>query len=212
MGRVRCASSFSIACFAVAQLVCNRAGYAQTPPAGEPEGQVQDSNVAPPPPAPANPPPAAMPAPAPGPFVRLHADTPKARLQVQRRELQWEDVCVTPCNRPVSPVGVYRIGGNTIVPSDGFNMPRPTGQVFIEASYGSKVKRYVGIAMIIAGVVNGLAGLYYYTNANDLSQTAGGNNDPDFYRTVGVVSIIGAVVVTGIGIPLSLSSTSVEVR
>src|SRR6188768_1851538 len=121
MGRVRCAWSFPLAAIAVAQLVYNPVGHAQEPPAGEPEVEVQDSNVAPPRafapqrPGPGAPPPVA------GPVVLLRADTPKARLQAQGPG-QWRDVCVAPCNVSVNPAAVYRIGGNTIVPSDSFSM------------------------------------------------------------------------------------------
>src|SRR6188474_3255617 len=97
MGRIRCGSSFTITAIAVAQLICNRAGYAQTPPAGEPEVQVQDSNVAPPEVTPPpGPPPVAAPRPLVGPVVTLRSDTHKARLQTEG-PLQWRDVCTAPC-------------------------------------------------------------------------------------------------------------------
>lgn len=211
MRRVRCAWSFPVVAIVVAQLLYNPAGYAQEPPAGEPEVEVHDSDVAPPPPfVPARPGQGA-PAPVAGPVVLLRADTPKARLQAQGPG-QWRDVCVAPCNVPVNPAAVYRIGGNTIVPSDSFSMPRPSGQVVIEARYGSKVKHWVGIALIIVGVVNGLTGAFYYSQANDLASSAAGNGDPDFYRAFGVVGIAAGVILAGIGIPLALSSTSVDVR
>jgi hypothetical protein len=211
MDRLRCAWSFPVVAIVVAQLLYNPTGYAQEPPAGEPEVQVQDSNVAPPPAfVPARPGQGA-PTPVAGPVVLLRADTPKARLQAQGPG-QWRDVCATPCNVPVNPAAVYRIGGNTIVPSDSFSMPRPSGQVVIEARYGSKVKHWVGIAMIIVGAVNALTGAFYYSQANDLASSAGGNGDPDFYRAAGVVGIAAGVIVAGIGIPLALSSTSVDVR
>jgi hypothetical protein len=184
----------------VAQLLYNPACYAQEPATGEPEVEVHDSNVAPPR--------AFVP---PGPVVLLRADTPKARLQAQGPG-QWRDVCVAPCNVPVNPAAIYRIGGNTIVPSDSFSMPRPSGQVVIEARYGSKIKKWVGIVMIIVGVVDGLTGAFYYSQANDLASSTAGNDDPDLYRAFGVVGIATGVVLAGIGIPLALSSTSVDVR
>ena len=92
---------------------------------------------APPPPAMPGPPaPPGPPGPPPaygyGPIVTVRSDHPRARLQVQG-PLKWQDVCVAPCNVPVNPQGTYRIGGGTIRPSDGFNMPRPAGQVVVEA-------------------------------------------------------------------------------
>ena len=86
-----------------------------------------------------------------GPIVTVRSDHPRARLQVQG-PLKWQDVCVAPCNVPVNPQGLYRIGGGTIRPSDGFNMPRPAGQVVVEAQTGSTVKHWVGFGLIIGGV------------------------------------------------------------
>jgi hypothetical protein len=195
----------------VAQLLYNPAGYAQEPATGEPEVEVHDSNVAPPRAfVPTRPGQGAPPSVA-GPVVLLRADTPKARLQAQGPG-QWRDVCVAPCNVPVNPAAIYRIGGGTIVPSDSFSMPRPSGQVVIEARYGSKIKKWVGIAMIIVGVVDGLTGAFYYSQANDLASSTAGNGDPDLYRAFGVVGIATGVILAGIGIPLALSSTSVDVR
>ena len=224
MGRARCAWAFSLAAIAVAQLVYNPAGHAQTAPTGEPEVQVQDSDVAPPPapPPPAGyPPPPAPPADAPapghgarppvaGPIVILRADTSKARLQTQG-PLQWRDVCGMPCSRPVDPAAVYRIAGGSIRPSDSFNMPRPSGQVIVTARYGSNIKHWVGIALIIGGLVSVALGGLYINNADDFARN-NPNNGADFYKGVGIGSIIHGAIVAGIGIPLALSSTSVDVR
>jgi hypothetical protein len=184
---------------------------------------VQDSNVAPPeaayPPPPHTPPPGAPPPPAAGarppvagPVVSLYADTPKARLQTQG-PLQWQDVCVTPCNVTVNPAAVYRVGGGTIRPSDSFNLPRSSGRVVIQARYGSNIKHWVGIALIGAGVLNALVGAFYINNAEDLNRNDGNDaNGPDFYKGVGIGSIIHGVIVAGIGLSLSLSSTEVVVK
>jgi len=140
----------------------------------------------------------------------LYADTPKARLQTQG-PLQWRDVCVTPCNVAVDPAAVYRVGGGTIRPSDSFNMPRSSGRVIIQASYGSNVKHWVGVALIIGGLLNAAFGGFYYSSADELARNDP-NNGADFYRGVGIGSIIHGGVVAGIGIALALSSTSVDVR
>ena len=86
------------------------------------------------------------------PIVTVRSDHPRARLQVQG-PLKWQDVCVAPCNVPVNPQGMYRIGGGTIRPSEGFNMPRPAGQVVVEAQTGSTVKHWVGFGLTIGGAV-----------------------------------------------------------
>jgi hypothetical protein len=111
----------------------------------------------------------------------------------------------------VDPAALYRIGGGTIRPSDSFNMPRPSGRVLIEARYGSKIKHWVGIALIIGGVVNAALGALYISNADELARNDP-NNGPDFYKGFGIGSIIHGAILAGVGIPLSLSSTEVEVR
>jgi len=215
MRRSRCVVSFSLAVAAAAQLAYNPAGHAQAPPPAGPEVQPQDSNVAPEPPPP---PPAPMPPgyapPVAGPFVTLRANSPKARLQMMGQQLQWRDICVTPCRVAVNPTGVFRVGGNTIRPSDSFNMPRPSGQVVIDAEVGSTVKHWVGIALIIGGVLDAGFGALYYSSADSLANSTSNaaGMTKEYFQTVGIVGIVTGVILLAIGIPLSLSSTSVEVR
>jgi predicted permease len=145
--------------------------------------------------------------------VIVQSDNPHARLQTQG-PLKWQDVCVAPCRVPVNPAGLYRIGGGTIRPSDTFNMPRPAGQVVVRTEVGSNVKHWVGIALIIGGVVDAAAGGIYYSSASSLanssSNTAGMSKD--YFQAVGIVGIISGVILLAVGIPLAMSSTSVEVR
>jgi hypothetical protein len=215
MGRIRGSLSVSLAVLAAAQLVFNPLGHAQEPaaappPQAEPQVQVQvqpgqDPNVASPPPyAPPYPPPVY------GPIVTLRADSPRARLQVQTA-LKWQDVCLAPCNVSVHPAGAYRVGGGTIRASETFTMPRPSGQVLIDAQVGSKVKRGVGIGLTIGGGVAAAAGLIYLAAASDAS-----NNDftntKDALQVVGILYLVVGAVLMAVGIPLSTSSTSVTVR
>lgn len=212
MRRSRCVVSFSLAVAAAAQLAYNPAGHAQAPPPAGPEVQTQDSNVAPPPP-PGPMPPGYAP-PVAGPFVTLRANSPKARLQMMGQQLQWRDICVAPCRVAVNPTGVFRVGGNTIRPSDSFNMPRPSGQVVIDAEVGSTVKHWVGIALIIGGVLDAGFGTLYYAAADDLATSSSNTTGmtKGSFQAVGIVGIVTGVILLAIGIPLSLSSTSVEVR
>ena len=170
--------SVSLAVLAAAQLLYSPLGHAQEPappppPQPQPQVQVQDQdepgqspNVAPPPPYPYAPPyaypyaqPYAQPYPPPvyGPIVTLRADNPRARLQVMT-QLKWQDVCLAPCNVPVHPGGTYRVGGGSIRGSEEFTMPRPSGQVVIDAQVGSKVKRGIGIGLTVGGAVAAAAG------------------------------------------------------
>jgi hypothetical protein len=202
------------ACLSVAatvQLICLQA-HAQTSPAPPPPAQM-------PPPAPggaydAAPPPQLqqpmMRAPAGGPVVTLRADNPRARLQQMR--LRWEDVCVTPCGVPADPSGVYRVGGGTIRPSEDFRLPRPSGPVLIEAQTGSTIKHWVGFGLTIGGGVSALLGVLELTIASNTTTDMYGNNVKDVATGAGIFYLVSAAVLLAVGIPLSMSSTSVDVR
>jgi hypothetical protein len=203
--------SLSLSIIAAVQLSLIPVSNAQTAPAqGEPEVNDQGNDVAPPPPPPGPP----GPPPVSGPVVRLRANSPKARLQLMDHQLQWRDVCVAPCRVPVNPQGTYRIGGGTIRASDSFTMPRPSGQVVIDAQVGSKIKHWVGIALIIGGVVDGAFGTIYYATASDLASSSSNTTGlgKGYFQTVGIVGIVTGLILLGVGIPLSASSTSVEIH
>jgi hypothetical protein len=191
-------------------LLRNSVGYAQEPgepaPPPAPEVQIQGNNVAPP--QPPGPPRYS------GPVVTLRADNPRARLQILGESLRWRDVCTAPCNVSVQPAGSYRVGGGTIRGSDTFTMPRASGPVLVSAETGSNVKHWVGIGMIIAGIADAAGGALYYSSASTFatsSSNTSGLSKQD-YQTIGIVGIISGLVVAAIGIPLAMSSTSVEVR
>lgn len=174
---------------------------------------MQDSNVAPPeatpPPGPPPPAPFAR-SPVVGPVVTVRSDTHRARLQTQG-PLQWRDVCAAPCRIAVDPAALYRIGGGTIRPSDTFRMPRPSGNVVVNVRYGSTIKHWVGIVMIIVGIVDVGVGALYISAADEFARNDP-NNGTDFYKGVGIGTIIAGAIITGIGIPLSMSSTDIEVQ
>jgi len=213
--------SLSLSVIAAAQLVFLPASRAQNAPApAEPEVNTQGSNVAPPPPPPGppgGPPPGygAPPGPPPpaygyGPIVTVRSDHPRARLQVQG-PLKWQDVCIAPCNVPVNPAGMYRIGGGTIRPSASFNMPRPSGQVVIDAQTGSNVKHWVGFGLVIGGIGSALLGTLAYANAPG-TDPYGSNTDRDSAHAVGIIYIVTGLILLAVGIPLAASSTSVDVH
>jgi hypothetical protein len=200
--------SFSLAAAAAAQLLYNPAGHAQDSPQGEPEAQIQDSDVAPPPPY--SPPP--RPAPAYGPFVTLRSDHPRARLQVMG-PFKWQDVCMTPCRTPVPPGGLYRVGGGSLRPSESFNLPR-SGPVVIDAQMGSNVKHWIGFGLVLGGIGAAIAGGLFYASASDASDysTLGGPSARDTQQAYGIIYMITGAILLAIGIPLAASSTSVEVH
>jgi hypothetical protein len=152
-----------------------------------------------------------MAAPPNGPVVRLNADKPAARLQMMR--LRWTDVCVSPCGVAVDPSGTYRVGGGSIRPSEEFRMPRPAGTVLVQAEVGSTVKHWVGIGMLAGGAGLALGGLLYYATASSTTTNAFGDTvSSDTYKAVGITYMVIGVIVAAIGIPLAMSSTSVEVH
>lgn len=234
MRGIRCGSlSLLLSVLAVAQLVSLPARAQNAPAAGEPEVNAPGNNVVPPPGAPppgyqapppgyqqapppgyqGAPPPGYQGAPPPGfgygPIVTLRADNPRARLQVQG-PLKWQDVCIAPCNVPVNPAGLYRVGGGTIRPSSEFNLPR-SQRVMIDAQVGSTVKHWVGLGLMLGGVGSALLGGIYYADASSIAANNSTTTE-DAAKAVGIVYLVVGVVLLAVGIPLFASSTSVEVH
>jgi hypothetical protein len=146
-----------------------------------------------------------------GPVVRLSSDNPVARLQMM--QLKWRDVCTTPCGVAVDPNGTFRIGGGTIRPSEEFRMPRPAGTVLVKTQIGSIVKHWVGFGMILSGAATVLGGLLLYSEGSSLQTDPNtGNLVKNTDHAVGITYIVIGAIVAAIGIPLAMSSTSVEVR
>ena len=147
-------------------------------------------------------------------MLSLFADNPRARLQMQLLSPQWTDVCVLPCNQPVNPQGVFRVAGGSIQPSSSFRLPRPDGQVTVRARTGSKVKRWVGFGLGMAGVGSAVVGGAYLSLASNTGpDTNGKNTTHDIYQATGIAELVIAAVLMAIGFPLFASqSTSVDVR
>jgi hypothetical protein len=223
--------SLSLAVIAAAELSYNPVGHAQQPPAQEQPPAPPPGGEAAPPPQPYGQPPQPYgqppqpygqppqpygqppqpygqpPQPAYGPIVTLRATSPRARLQTQG-PLKWQDVCQVPCNIPVNPAGVYRIGGGSIRPSATFNMPRQSGPVLIDAHTGSTVKHWVGFGLTIGGIASAVAGGLYLAGASSADTSL----DEDAMTAVGITYLVIGAVLLAVGIPLSASSTSVAIR
>ena len=144
-----------------------------------------------------------------GPRVILRSDSPNVRLQ-QHTQLRWRDVCLAPCGTTVDPSALYRVGGGTAIASEPFPIPRAAGDVYVDASVGSKVKRYVGLGLSIGGLVAGAYGLLFWSVADNISNDSG--PDPPPFRNLGVLCFVVGAVLEGVGLPLLFSSTSVQVR
>jgi hypothetical protein len=147
-----------------------------------------------------------------GPRVMLRVDNPNGRLQ-QFTPLRWRDVCIAPCGVTVDPAGTYRVGGGTSMASDAFTLPRASGDVWIDAQVGSKVKHWVGLGMMIGGVVAAGYGLLWWQLFSGVDDTtAGGSDVRDVGRNVGVFFIGVGAVLEIVGLIMFGSGTSVQVK
>ena len=183
---LRSRGALSVSVLAASQLLYSPAGHAQAPPTAARS--------------------------MPGPIVTLRADNMKARLQIFEQKLTWQDVCLAPCNVPVNPWGIYRVGGGTIRPSATFSLPRKPS-VVIDAKVGSTVKHGVGLGLIVGGIVTAVGGGVIYTSADDDQPDPYGSNAPKtIVHIYGVFFMVVGALLLAVGIPLSLSSTSVEVH
>lgn len=145
-----------------------------------------------------------------GPFVRLHADNPRARLQ--HLSLRWMDVCTAPCEQPVDPGGLYRVGGGTIKASPSFQLPRSSGAVDVHASVGSVIKYWVGVAIAANGLAALALGGLFVASADDSTNTLNATNRDSQHATGVTYLVLGAICMV-VGLPLWLgNNTTVEVQ
>jgi len=153
-------------------------------------------------------------APVVGPRVTLQVDNPNARLQ-QMGPTRWVDVCIAPCGYQVDPRAIYRVGGGSSIASDPFQLPRASGDVFVDAQVGSKIKHWTGLGLMIGGLVAGLYGVIYLETSSAFQQIDNMTGDTSFgnsVRTIGWTVIGVGVALEIVGIVLFASSTSVQVR
>jgi len=189
-----------------------------TGPGGYPAAPAQEAQPPGPPPAyppPGYPPPALQQPYAtqmPGPVVRLRANHPRARLQ--QMQLKWVDVCTVPCGVPVDPAGLYRVGGGSLRASEPFHVPRPSGEVLVDAQVGSAVKHWVGLGIMIGGLASVGGGALYLAQGSSTSTDAfGTTTTSDAFKAVGITYLVIGIVLLAVGMPLFFTSnTSVDVR
>jgi len=102
------------------------------------------------------------------------------------------------------------------VASQPFQLPRPSGDVLVEAQVGSKVKHWTGLGLMIGGGVAALYGVFYWQFSRafrDPDTPDGvGNNFSDSIRNIGLTAIGVGVALEIAGIVLFSSHTSVEVH
>jgi hypothetical protein len=148
-----------------------------------------------------------------GPRVFLRSDGANPRLQYLGR-IKWSDVCTAPCGVNVEPGGLYRIGGGTIRKSDPFQLPRASGDVVIDVQVGSNVKHFVGLGLMIGGLVSAGYGTFFWLAFHEsaMSSSYSAASDNNAARDVAIVFGAITAVLEGIGIALFSSSTSVDVH
>ena len=144
----------------------------------------------------------------------LQVDNPNGRLQ-QHTQLRWADICIAPCGVAVDPLALYRIGGGTSMASEPFKLPRAAGDVYIDAEVGSKVKHWVGLGLMIGGLVAagyGLLAWQLFDSVADNDNTSASQNARDFGRTFGIIFLSVGGILEAVGLPMFFSGTSVQVR
>ena len=120
-----------------------------------------------------------------GPIIHFEADRPTARLQ--KLQLRWVDVCTLPCDIPVDPYPMYRVGGSGIMRSKPFQIPRPTGQILVTAKTGSVAKHWVGGGMALGGILMAAYGIYILALSGLLSQASRSSTDDEATRAFAVI-------------------------
>jgi hypothetical protein len=87
-------------------------------------------------------------------------------------------------------------------------MPRPAGEVRIDAETGSIVKFWVGVGLAIGGAGAAAGGGALY-----LSSLGSNSIDRDALRVEGIVYLVTGVVLLAVGLPLWLTNnTTIDVQ
>jgi hypothetical protein len=143
-------SSFLFTCLALTSF--SGSALAEEPGASVPEAAAPESGV----------------------IVHLRADDPRATLE-RRSKVEsyaglpikdlalagiatWTPACVAPCETTIDPKFAYRVGGDGLVPSSTFTLPRD-GDVLVDAQMGSAYKRLGGLALVGTGAGGMLLGV-----------------------------------------------------
>jgi hypothetical protein len=139
--------------------------------------------------------------------VILNVDNRNGRLQ-QQTQLRWRDICLAPCGYTLDPAARYRVGGGTSMASVPFALPRVSGEVHVDARVASKVTHFVGLGLMIAGIVTaGYATVVAAIAAGEDSP----HGDPGL-RNVAIFLFSVTAVLEAVGLPLFLKGTTVQVR
>lgn len=141
-----------------------------------------------------------------GPTVKLRADDVRVALQLKVDSDDWREVCLTPCGMVVDPSRIYRVGGHHFNPSDPFRLPRPSGQVTIDAHLGSQASTTVGRVLTPVGLGVAASGaLVYWLGSQQTDKST--ENDVPLPSTETLLHIYGlASLVVGAGLAIAGAS------
>jgi hypothetical protein len=153
--------------------------------------------------------PAAAPPPVAGPRVILTVDNPNGRLQ-QHMQLRWRDICLAPCGATLDPSALYRVGGGTSLASEPFTLGRTSGDLYIDAHVGSKVKHFVGLGLMIGGAVAAGYGALFWAIHQDIESSSGSQDNAA--RNLGLFCFGVAAALEIAGGVMFFDSTSVQMR
>jgi hypothetical protein len=138
--------------------------------------------------------------------VILRIDRHTARLQ-QQTMLGWRNICLPPCGAVVDPNGVYRVGGSGSLTSEPFQLPRASGDVYVDGHVGSKASRFAGLGLMFGGLGAAAYGALIWASTSDSPYSS----DPG--RELGMFTLAVGAGLGVIGILLFGSAyTSVQAR
>ena len=151
------------------------------------------------------------PAPAYWRFLAFSASKPSAELQVliedERGEFVWAPVCRGACTTLAVPGADYRVGGRGVPNSGSFTVEQSLNPMYVRARAGSSGARTVGIAMIPAGGVALMAGLFvviYAGSCDTCSEQERQDSNREVAGTAGSFFLLGGGLIAG-GIVLLVS-------
>ena len=141
-------------------------------------------------------------APPPAGVVFFRANRRKATLQEQT-QLEWKDVCSTPCRFGFEANRPYRVGGRSFIPSEPFTLRPGPRELLLEARVGQHSRRMGGYLLALGSFEAAPAAAFY---CRDSSPGLG------VFNCVTAGIIVGGVL-AAIGIPLwATSYTTVHVE
>jgi len=158
------------------------------------------------------------------PQIRLHleANTPSAKLQRRARLMQtygdtdvpvvWQSVCAAPCEKAVDRAGIYRIGGDGLIPSEAIALP-PGDRVDIHAQTSAVSKRTAGVLLAALGSAALVSGAVAAEVGLAMPAPSITGYQPDTGWLIAAVALAAAGIAgLAVGLPLLFTShTRVEV-